>query len=359
MERIAHNMESIERENPQNTPKDTASVGTRFIRLFGRGSRGGIRPRLWWAFAVLVCVALVGFLVAGKIRGGPAPQVVEIGTFSDAIDYAPFYVAKSKGWFDDSLRPLHEIVHYTTFQSLAPINESFATNRVDVVFEAETPAIIGRAAGIDLKIAGISCTLTQDIVVRDGSGISSLQELRGKKVAVLSGTSSQYNLLKILQNEGVPQAGVQIYDMSPPDAKNAFETWQIDAWAVWPPWLQQEVVDKKGTILPGGNTKIQSIVAIQDRFAEQSSSSLAAILDVVNRAKEWIRDNPDEAQRIVANQLGIPQQVVTLAWPEHDWNATLDPQVIQDIQAKADFLLSTGLVKQSVDVQHQLIYAQP
>jgi sulfonate transport system substrate-binding protein len=86
-------------------------------------------------------------------------EAVHIGTFSIAIDYAPYLVARSKGWFEDVLKPYGMTPDYTTFQTLAPINESFATGRVDVVFEAETPAIIGRAAGIDIRITGISCSL--------------------------------------------------------------------------------------------------------------------------------------------------------------------------------------------------------
>src|SRR5215204_661423 len=74
-------------------------------------------------------------------------KVVKIGSFFTAIDYAPYLVAKNQRWFEDAFQKAGATVEYTTFQSLAPINESFATNQVDVVFEAEPPAIIGRAGG--------------------------------------------------------------------------------------------------------------------------------------------------------------------------------------------------------------------
>lgn len=148
-----------------------------------------------------------------------APQDLEdvnIGSFSAAIDYGPYLVARSKGWFEEALKPLGAEPQYTTFQSLAPINESFATGRVDVVFEAEPPAIIGRAAGTDIRIVAIGCTLAQEVIVPANSKTAKIADLKGMKVAVLAGTSSHYGLLKIARAAGLQDSDLTVVDMVPP-----------------------------------------------------------------------------------------------------------------------------------------------
>ena len=47
--------------------------------------------------------------------------------------------------------------------------------------------------------------------------------------------------------------------------------------------------------------------------------------------------------------------VVQRAWPRHDWAAQIDEEVINDIQAKADFVLENGFIKSPVNVRADLI----
>src|SRR5574337_615368 len=129
--------------------------------------------------AALTLMSVVA-LVSCTRRSTPAIHDVRIGSFSIAIDYAPYLVSKSKGWFADEYQKDGITHHFTTFETLPSINESFATGNVDIVFEAEPPAIIGRAAGIDIRIMGISCSLTQEIVVSTRSTIKSILDLKGK-----------------------------------------------------------------------------------------------------------------------------------------------------------------------------------
>src|SRR3989338_981775 len=83
-------------------------------------------------------------------------EIVRIGSFFEAVDYAPYLIAKNKGWFEKALKEENVKVEYAQFQSLPPLNEAFATDKIDIIFEAEPPAIVGKAAGIDIKIMDIS-----------------------------------------------------------------------------------------------------------------------------------------------------------------------------------------------------------
>lgn len=309
-------------------------------------------------FNVLLLSAVLSMIVVLSGCGKQASKSlseVRMGSFSSAVDYAPYLVAKNKGWFDEAMAKRGIKVTYTKFESLPPINESFGSNRLDVVFEAEPPAIVGKAAGINLCIVGESCSLVQEILVHTSSNILTAQDLKGKKIAVLAGTSSHYGLLKILGEAGVKQEDVEIVDMVPPDAKNAFETNKVDAWAVWPPWVEQEELSGKGRVLPRGDAQIHSIMAVNGAFAKQNPEVTKELVAVVQKAKDWIAKNPDAAQGIVAKELNVPLAVIKKAWPRHNWAATIDNAVTTDIQAKADFLVNKGFIKKPVRVSSDLV----
>jgi sulfonate transport system substrate-binding protein len=280
---------------------------------------------------------------------------VNIGSFSVAVDYAPYLIAKKKGWFDEALAKKGFKASYTAFQSLPPINESLATGKVDFMFEAEPAAIIGEAAGIDLKIVGISCYLIQEILVPNDSPIKQASQLKGKTIAVLAGTSSHYGLLKMIGKAGLKPSDINVVNMVPPDAKNAFETKKVDGWAVWPPFVEQEEISGKGRKLPKGDAVINSIMAVRSKFSQENPGVVKDMVAVLQRSKEWIIKNPAEAQEIVATEINVPLNVVKKSWPSHNWAAKLTPVVGADIQSKANFLKDNSFIKRAVDVKTELI----
>lgn len=309
----------------------------------------------------LIIIAVVVVIVAGYFltqKPTPSGGVIHIGSFSRAVDYAPFLIARNKGWLEElAKKKYNATVEYTEFQSLPSINEAFAADRLDMNFSAEVPAIVGRAAGIDIKIWAAGVSLIQETLVPQNSTIQSIKGLRGKKIAVLAGSSSHYGMGKILQNNGLTFNDVQILDMAPPDAKAAFESGRVDAWAVWPPFVEQEEVAGKGRVISGGDVFIQSIAVVREKFAKENPQLTDDLLGVIKKAQNWIIENEKEAQSIVANELDLPIAVIERAWPRHNFRPPLGEKEIADIQAKADFLQSLGLIKNKVNAS-ELVYVR-
>jgi len=220
---------------------------------------------------------------------------------------------------------------------------------------AEPPVLIGRGAGIDTRIVAMSCSLPQEILVPTNSKAQSVKDLKGKKIAVLAGSSSHYSLNKIARAAGLQENDIEVVDMIPPDAKAAFRAGHIDGWAVWPPWVEQEIVDGTGRIIPGSDAKVHSIMAMRGGFADKNPDLARKIVGVLERSRAWIRENPAEARPLMAKELSLDPRVVDLAWPKHDWTSQLTDEVSADIQAKADFLLQRQLIRNPIDVKKDVI----
>lgn len=317
------------------------------------------RPPILRLRLVLLCMVLVAGACssdddvgddAGSDNGSEAsaPDAIRIGTFSRAVDYAPFYVAQAEGMFDAAADGAE--VEYVEFDSAPAINEALGTGRIDMVFMAEPPALITASAGIDVIIAALGASLIQDIIVPAGSDIETATGLGGARVGVLAGSSSHYGLLSIAEDAGVDPDSIEVLDLAPPDAQAAFESGELDAWAVWPPFIQQQVIQETGVLLPEGDAVIQSIVVVPTSFAEEYPETYAAFVVAVEEAKTFIVENEADAQAIVSEAVGVDAEVVELAWPRHDFSAEIDDAVVADIQEKADFLVDAGFLENEVDV---------
>lgn len=314
------------------------------------------------ALIVLCAVATIFVSCEGPEKVAPSTDsskltTVRIGTMGDAVDYAPFMVAIAKGWFTEEFAKYGvEKVETTSFQEVATLNDTIATGRVDIIFEAELPAIIGRTKAPDLRIVGISCSLQQEILVAKDSTIQTIAGLKGKKIAVPAGTSSHYNLLKILDSAGLTSEDVEIFDMSPSNGRIALESGRVDSWAIWPPHVEQQIVNDTGRVLPGTDALIHSIMSMRGTFQDEHPEIAAAAFGVLMRAKVYLVENSEDAKKLVAESLNLTSEVVELAWPKHDWAADLDAEVIADIQTKTEFLANQGLIPASFDVDSDLIF---
>lgn len=292
-------------------------------------------------------------------KNEPTVEAVEarMGTLSNGIDYAPYLNAKDKGHFEANAKSagLNVKFTYQEFQSLPALNDALATGKVDMTLAAEIPFLVGKASGIDNKLVKQLCTLTVSPIVQANSKVTSVAQLRGKRIAVMYGTGVHYGLMELLQAAGLKKEDVKLIDMTPPDAKAAFETGQVDAWIIWPPFPEELVNAGKAKFIPGANATVQVLLAARSEFINKHRDVLESVMTTFDDEKEWIKNSPEEAKALTAKALSLEPAVVEKAWPRENWQVTLDPVVVKDIQNKANFLFDNGMISNRVNVQQDFI----
>lgn len=315
-----------------------------------------MRRYLWllvlFAFLTVAGVALWRYSAKEtESQSGPAVTRITIGTFSKALGNTPYHVAKSRGQFQEhpALRGIE--IRHVEYNDRPAIAQAFDKGELQVLFSAEIPAILCYAQGNDIRIVEISGVAAQEIVVPVHSSIQSVGDLRGKKLAVLPGTSSHYCLLKVLRQHGLQTSDLEISYMSPGEAKVAFETGRLPAWAVWAPWVEQVEVTGLGRPIEDSQADIASVMTLSGPFLLDHPNLARALVEVVQESKNWVNDNTVEAQEIAAKDLNLDIAVVRQAWPKFDWTTRLSPEVIPDFQDKAAFLASDEKTRLDREVQ--------
>jgi len=303
-----------------------------------------------------VISAVLGVLVLASaaylvLRTRPkSPEQVEIGTFSKALSYAPLYVAKHFGWFQEHPTFHGAEIVYKEFNDRPAISAALTAHEITLLFSAEIPAIMCEAQGNDLQIWGLSSTATQKVLVRSGLGISQPGQLRGRRIAVLQGTSSHYGLLSILRIAQLSEADISISYMPPGEARSAFETGQIDAWAVWAPFVEEQEVRGTGVEIGGEGAWIHSVLSVPAYVFTDHPEVARAAQEIIYRAKDWIVAHPADAEDIVAREMGLKLEVVQRAWPKFTWSTGITEAIVQDTQQKADFLAELNKTRGDIRV---------
>lgn len=109
------------------------------------------------------------------------------------------------------------------------INEAFAGNQLDFAGYGQLPQIVARAAGLPTRILASTGVNTVYILVRNGVRAQSLADLKGLKITLQRGTILHSTLDRLLAQNHLSEADVQLYDLTTADQVNAMTAGEVDA----------------------------------------------------------------------------------------------------------------------------------
>jgi NitT/TauT family transport system substrate-binding protein len=249
----------------------------------------------------------------GKKTSGTAPINM---SFSTWIGYAPIVVAKKKGFFEkDGVK-----VSYTLIEDPVQRFAAFKAGRLDGIASTVDTYARTAAKGIPSKVVlGLDASVGGDGIVAK-KGIDSVSQLKGQKVAVSEGSTSEWLLAYVLDKHGMSLGDVQKTDMTSGDAGAAFAAGRIPVAVTWEPWLSRAESNPNGHVLVSTKqgpyrTIIVDAVAFQPKFVDEHADSVKAFLRGYNDGLDYITSNPDQADAIIAKyiQAKVPDVKAQLA----------------------------------------------
>ncbi len=214
-------------------------------------------------------------------------------------------------------------VKFADFTSGPPILQAMNAGSVDVAGVGDAPPVFGAAGGDRIAIVGArrNDPKSAALLVPKGSPISSIQDLRGRKIAVAQGTSADYHLLTVLQKAGLKPTDVQLVYLQPAQALAAFSSGAVAAWDVWSPFVEQAVIQKGAKVLVDGHgygANYAYEVASRAAIANPAKATeLKQYLSVLDQAYRWADSHPTGWAKTWAAATGLPASVMVSA-ARHD-----------------------------------------
>ncbi|MFH8132976.1 ABC transporter substrate-binding protein [Pantoea osteomyelitidis] len=257
------------------------------------------------------------------------------------------------------LKDLPYDLRLTAFDSGAPVQEALNAGALDVGFTGDLPFLFVYAAGAPVKAVGAWQNNPDSIALltRPDAGIHSLQDLKGKQIAVNRGGWGHYLILGLLERAGLKPTDVTLRFLNPVDGRAALTSGAVAAWAPWEPYIATSTqVDGTVRVPDGGGRDIMSgySYALARNEALKDPAKRQAIADLLTRlakAQVWAQQHPQEFARVLGKTLNMPT-TITASWID---DARIRPLVfnadlIPTLQRSADFFHRYQVLPQSVDV---------
>jgi taurine transport system substrate-binding protein len=197
-------------------------------------------------------------------------------------------------------------INWRQFGGGGDVIRALASGDVQLGEAGSSPIAAAASQGQEIKLFWILDDIAdaEALVARNGSGINSWKDLKGKKVATPFVSTSHYQLLVGLKLEGVDPKDVNVVNLRPQEIAAAWERGDIDAAFIWDPALSRAKVNGKviatsGSIGRKGHPTFDGLV-VNTKWAAANEGFVVALVKALARADEDYRKNgkgwtPDSA----------------------------------------------------------------
>ncbi|MHB0973792.1 MAG: ABC transporter substrate-binding protein [Thiobacillus sp.] len=263
-----------------------------------------IRSTLKTLFTRLVIPAAAAMSISAH-----AAQPLKIG-YSDWPGWVAWQVAIDKGWFKEAGVP----VDFEWFDYSASM-DAFSAGKIDAVLMTNGDALVtGAAGGKSVMIMLTDYSNGNDMIVAK-PGIKSLEELKGKKVAVEEGLVEHLLLLDGLKKAGMKESDVTLVNAKTNEMPQVLASGDVAAIGAWQPIAGQAMKAVPGSrpVYTSANEPglIYDVLAVNPASAKQHKAEWLKVVKVWDRVVKYINDpktQPD-AVKIMAARVGVTPQV--------------------------------------------------
>ena len=248
------------------------------------------------------------------------------------------------------------------FKGAGPVvNEALANGQADFAYLGDLAAIVGKANGLDTRVlaAGVRGVKSYLGVV-PGSGIKSLHDLKGKRVAVFRGTANQLSFASALASQGLTERDLKVINLDFNAANAALAARQIDAtWGLSSLLSLRErglveIPVSSRDLLGAGGT--QSVLLGTGDFIRKYPQLVQRLVNAQEQASTWLRNerNREAYLELVASNANWPLSILRDDLAKEDlaqyFDPRLDPGFISQLQQGVDLAAKERLIRRGFQV---------
>jgi ABC-type nitrate/sulfonate/bicarbonate transport system substrate-binding protein len=277
--------------------------------------------------------ALLGSAVAAAVVAGASRLVRAQGKGKVRLAYLQLgWAATEIIHKEDLLGKLGWNAEYSVVPGApGPLLNQLVSKNVDAIDMSFALAAKAFEDGAPIRVTGVATAVLGAIVVRPDAGITSVEQLKGRKVAAIVGTSTFFDihaLAKKAHNFDLKTDAQIITATAPPDMVTLLAKKEVDAIVAWQPITDQVVLRKQGLYLvkqidlwrkatnrPAG-FPIHVCYLVHGDFLKAHAAIAPDLNEAQRNATALWYNRPDRAKEIVAEVTKLPKDVIDQAYKE-------------------------------------------
>lgn len=289
------------------------------------------KPSKTWLVAIITIVILA--LVTGGIlflNKKDSKKSTDNENFNLSVNtwvgYGPLYLAEEKGFFAEE----GVDVNISVLEDVAQRKSAMINGTIDGLGDTVDLLVLSRDEGVpSVTVLQVDDSKGADgIVVTDS--IKTVQDLKGKKIAVQKNFVGESFLMYVLKKNGMSISDIEEVDTESGAAGAAFVSGKVDAAVTFEPWLSKSSERKGGKVLVSSADEpgvIVDTLSINETYLKDHPDTVKKVLRGWFKALDYWKSNPNEANEIMAKYYNVSATefadlITGVKWPTLSENKT-------------------------------------
>ncbi|MBD8038553.1 aliphatic sulfonate ABC transporter substrate-binding protein [Solibacillus sp. A46] len=271
------------------------------------------------------------------------------------------HILKESGILDEAAKEKDLEIKWELFTHGNTLMEGIYAGAIHFGHAADGPGIFAQASNKPFYYVGADNPNPEGvgIVVLKKSGITKLEDLKGKKVGALKGGNHHYSTVLALESVGLTVDDVEwVYPEDAAQGRALFETGQIDALASYDPFFASAELETDSITLVNGDIDgypNRTFYFATETFVDNNPELVEFILEKIDESDKWANENREEVIAIMSEALGIKEEVISKQINRRTFGASeITDEIIETQQKQADKYFELKLIPVEVTIQDKV-----
>ena len=291
------------------------------------------------AIIVVIGISLGGCREKPEEYTGPVEKITVAA--AEYLTGALVYVAEDQGIFEENGLDV-TIKGYASGKACA---DALIAGEVDISTSSGFVFVSNSFDHTDLRIFGtVAAAQVKELVARKDKGITTIDDLVGKRIGVTRKSSAEFLLGIFLTFNALSYKDVELVDLKGSEIVEAISNGDIDAAFTWDPHtynIKKELGDN--AISWFGGEDFYFLLLTKGDWIEKNPAAAERFLKSVLGAEDYLKENSEEAKEFVKNRFDYESDYIDYSWPKQEFVVILEQAMLITFEDQARWRIKHGL----------------
>lgn len=280
----------------------------------------------------------------------PAQRSVRIAIQPSAA-FIPLYIARYTNAIENALKKMNVTLVWQDFESGPPMNESLSAEITDIGVIGDVPTVLALAGTTKMKLVGIPARGPDAyamIARADDASFNSFEDMKGKKIATVFGSTGHNFIEKLLGKAGLSFEDIEFINISASEAEVALSEGFADAVIIWEPNITR-IIDRgiAKIVAQGHETDLRGTngFVVREDYLKENADIIKEILLQYERAAKSLSNLDAEILHKLSLALNVTEAQIKSIMKKYDYSVNVTKEDQKALQDTISFLVSINNLK--------------
>ncbi len=246
--------------------------------------------KMFIAIAIIVVIGIPASGCQEQPEEYPGPVDKITVAAAEYLTGALIYVAEDQGFFEENGLE----VTINGYGSGKACGDALIAGEADIATSADNVFVSNSFEHTDLRVFGTVATKQiKELVARKDKGITTIDDLIGKRIAVKEKSGAEFQLGVFLVLNGISQEDVELVYLKPSEMLYAISYEDVDAVFVWDPYLYNIKKELGEDIVSWfGAEDFYFVLLTKEDWIKNNPAAAERFMKSMVEAEDYVKDNP-------------------------------------------------------------------